>query len=55
MAKMEEELGFIMTPFERNIDFWRQLWRVVEKADVLVQLLDCRDPLFYRCPDLEAY
>ena len=43
-----------MTPFERNIDFWRQLWRVVERSDVVVQILDARDPLFFRSADLEA-
>lgn len=53
LSKLEEGHGYLMTPFERNIDFWRQLWRVVEKSDVVVQILDCRDPLFFRCLDLE--
>ena len=65
-----------MTPYERNLDFWRQLWRCVERSDaprstsaayvrsavadprarqVLVQILDARDPEFYRCRDLERY
>lgn len=44
----------VMTPFERNLDFWRQLWRVVERSDIVVQILDARDPLFFRSPDLEA-
>ena len=26
-----------------------------ERSDVVVQVVDARDPLFYRCPDLEAY
>jgi large subunit GTPase 1 len=28
---------------------------VVEKSDILVQVVDGRDPLFYRCEDLEKY
>ena len=44
-----------VTPFEKNIQFWRQLWRVVERSDVLVQVVDARNPLLYRCPDLEKY
>jgi len=44
-----------VTPFEKNIEVWRQLWRVVERADVLVQIVDARNPLLYRCGDLEEY
>ena len=44
-----------VTPFEKNLEVWRQLWRVVERCDVLVQIVDARNPLMYRCPDLEAY
>jgi large subunit GTPase 1 len=44
-----------VTPFEKNIDVWRQLWRVVERCDVLIQIVDSRNPLLYRCPDLENY
>jgi len=55
LAKIEEDYGCTMTPFERNLDFWRQLWRVVEKSDLIVYIVDARDPLFYRCIDLERY
>lgn len=55
LAHLEEEEGFIMTPYERNLDFWRQLWRCIERSDILVQILDARDPEFYRCRDLESY
>lgn len=27
-----------MTPFEKNPEMWRELWRVVEKSDILVQV-----------------
>lgn len=55
LARMEEDEGLVMTPYEKNLDFWRQLWRCVERSDVLVQILDARDPEFYRCHDLERY
>lgn len=44
-----------VTPFEKNIDIWRQLWKVIELSDVVVQIVDSRNPLFYRSEDLENY
>ncbi|CAH9072623.1 unnamed protein product [Cuscuta europaea] len=55
LARLEENENLVLTPFEKNLDIWRQLWRVVERSDLLVMVVDARDPLFYRCPDLEAY
>ncbi|KAF0914710.1 hypothetical protein E2562_031214 [Oryza meyeriana var. granulata] len=55
LARLEENDKLVLTPFEKNIDIWRQLWRVLERSDLLVMVVDARDPLFYRCPDLEVY
>uniref|UniRef100_A0A6I8PW06 Large subunit GTPase 1 homolog n=1 Tax=Xenopus tropicalis TaxID=8364 RepID=A0A6I8PW06_XENTR len=55
LAQLEEEKKLILTPFERNLDFWRQLWRVIERSDVVVQIVDARNPLLFRCQDLECY
>jgi len=44
-----------VTPYEKNIEIWRQLWMVIERSDILVQIVDCRDPEFFRCIDLERY
>ncbi|CAD8094879.1 unnamed protein product [Paramecium primaurelia] len=56
LAKFEEEHYQIqLTPYEKNIEVWKQLWRVVEKADILVQVVDGRDILFYHCNDLTKY
>ncbi|XP_058105262.1 GTPase LSG1-2 [Magnolia sinica] len=55
LARLEENEKLVLTPFEKNLDIWRQLWRVLERSDLLVMVVDGRDPLFYRCPDLEAY
>lgn len=35
------------TPFEKNLDVWRQLWRVIEKCDMAIQIVDARNPLLY--------
>ena len=44
-----------MTPFERNLEMWRQMWRVIERSDLIVQIVDARNPLLFRCKDLETY
>jgi len=38
LAEIEEKYDVMLTPFEKNLEFWRQLWRVVEKSDVVVQV-----------------
>ncbi|XP_019578884.2 large subunit GTPase 1 homolog isoform X2 [Rhinolophus sinicus] len=53
LVRLEEEQKLILTPFERNLDFWRQLWRVIERSDIVVQIVDARNPLLFRCEDLE--
>jgi len=55
LAHLEEVEGLCLSPYEKNIDFWRQLWRTVEKSSVVVQILDARDPLFFFCEDLFTY
>lgn len=55
LARLEENENLVLTPFEKNLDIWRQLWRVLERSDLIVMVVDARDPLFYRCPDLEVY
>ncbi|NWR07396.1 LSG1 GTPase, partial [Paradoxornis webbianus] len=54
LAHLEEEKKLILTPFERNLEFWRQLWRVIERSDIVVQIVDARNPLLFRCQDLES-
>jgi large subunit GTPase 1 len=55
LAKREEELDTTLTPYEKNIEVWRQLWRVIERSDVVVQIVDARNPLLFRSLDLEKY
>ena len=44
-----------VTPFEKNIEIWRQLWRVMERCSCIVQIVDARNPLFYLSKDLKRY
>uniref|UniRef100_A0A0K0DGQ1 60S ribosomal protein L27 n=1 Tax=Angiostrongylus cantonensis TaxID=6313 RepID=A0A0K0DGQ1_ANGCA len=37
LSELQEHDGLTLTPFERNPDMWRELWRVVERSDVVVQ------------------
>jgi large subunit GTPase 1 len=55
LAKLQENNDLLLTPFERNLEVWRQLWRVVERSDLVVQIVDARNPLLFRSPDLENY
>lgn len=38
--------------FEHNLETWRQLWRVLERSDVIVMVVDIRFPALHFVPDL---
>jgi ribosome biogenesis GTPase A len=42
--KPEPPIEKAPTYFERNLEVWRQLWRVIESSEILLVLLDCRCP-----------
>ena len=41
LARLEESEGLVLTPFERNLEVWRQLWRVLERSHIVVQACPC--------------
>ncbi|CAO1615458.1 unnamed protein product [Parajaminaea phylloscopi] len=41
--------------FERNVQVYRQLWRVTERSDILLVLVDARCPLLHLPPSLENH
>lgn len=48
--------GSEQTPyFERNLENWRQLWRVIERSDAIVMVVDIRFPALHFVPDLYHY
>ncbi|KIY45801.1 P-loop containing nucleoside triphosphate hydrolase protein [Fistulina hepatica ATCC 64428] len=55
LAELQDLDQFLLTPFERNIEVWRQLWRVLERSHLIVQIVDARNPLRFWCEDLDAY
>jgi len=50
----EKNINLVLTPFEKNPEVWKQLWLVMEKADLLIQIVDSRNPYFFRSEDLET-
>jgi len=36
-TRLEDDEGLVLTPFEKNLEVWRQLWRVLERSDIVVQ------------------
>jgi hypothetical protein len=44
-----------VTPFEKNLQVWRQLWRVLERSDFAIQIVDARNPVLYFSRDLMKY
>lgn len=55
LALLQEKEELVVTPYEKNLEFWRQLWRVIERSDVVAQIVDARNPLLFRSEDLESY
>jgi large subunit GTPase 1 len=53
--RLQDQENFLLTPFERNLEVWRQLWRVLERSHLVIQIVDARNPLRFRCEDLETY
>ncbi|TFL06343.1 P-loop containing nucleoside triphosphate hydrolase protein [Pterulicium gracile] len=55
LAQLQENQTLLLTPFERNLEVWRQMWRVIERSHLVVQIVDARNPSTFRCEDLDAY
>ncbi|EIE26494.1 P-loop containing nucleoside triphosphate hydrolase protein, partial [Coccomyxa subellipsoidea C-169] len=53
LAAVEAQELLVLTPFEKNLEVWRQLWRVLERSHIVV--LDARDPLRYRSEDMDDF
>ncbi|PWW77163.1 hypothetical protein C7212DRAFT_357024 [Tuber magnatum] len=52
-AELQKAKDLLITLFERNLEVWRQLWRVIERSDLVVQIVDARNLLMFRYEDLE--
>ena len=38
LAQMEDVEGLVLTPFEKNLEVWAQLWRVLERSSAVIQV-----------------
>lgn len=41
VSRLEANEFLRLTPFEKNLDIWRQLWRVLERSHVVRRLASC--------------
>jgi large subunit GTPase 1 len=56
LAALEEVSDdLILTPFEKNLNIWRQLWRTIERSVLLVEIVDARNPTLFMSSDLLQY
>lgn len=56
LAVLEEVSDdLILTPFEKNLNIWRQLWRTIERSALLVEIVDARNPNLFMSSDLHEY
>ncbi|KAI8378996.1 hypothetical protein BD560DRAFT_389221 [Blakeslea trispora] len=57
MKQIEETYGQDqqLSWFERNLEVWRQLWRVLEISDIVVLVMDIRNPMLHFPPSLYQY
>ncbi|XP_055950603.1 guanine nucleotide-binding protein-like 1 isoform X2 [Argiope bruennichi] len=56
IANLEAKFGDEdLSHFEMNLETWRQLWRVVEFSDIVLQVIDIRYPVYHFSPALYDY
>jgi ribosome biogenesis GTPase A len=57
IASLEQQYSYLLklTPYEKNLEVWKQLWRVNEKSNIVIQVIDARNPLLYYTKDLYNY
>lgn len=41
-----------ITIYEYNLEVWRQFWIVIERSNVICEIVDSRSPLSYSCRDI---
>lgn len=55
LSILEEDPNIVLSPFEKNPEVWKELWRVLERSQVAVYIVDARDPLAFFCDDFVRY
>ncbi len=52
LKNLLSKYGNRLNYFETNLEVWRQLWRVLEKSDIILLVVDARYPsvfIFFLC------
>ncbi|KAJ2309076.1 hypothetical protein IWW54_003928 [Coemansia sp. RSA 2705] len=55
LAQLRERDPDSVSLYEKNLEVWRQLWRVVEISDILLLIVDIRHPVLHFPPSLYRY
>ena len=55
LSVLEEQDNIVLSPFEKNPEVWKELWRVLERSQVAVYIIDSRDPLAFFSYDFIKY
>eukprot|EP01084_Bolivina_argentea_P270506 459987_1 len=55
LSNTAQQTNMEMTPYEKNINVWKQLWNVVERCNLLILIVDARNPLAFISRDLFKY
>ena len=55
LSIIEENDDVVLSPFEKNPEVWKELWRVLERSQVAIYIVDSRDPLAFFCDDFVRY
>jgi ribosome biogenesis GTPase A len=54
-AVIELEAVSTLSPYEKNIEIWRQFHLLIKCCSIVVQVVDCRNPLFYWNDEVHQY
>jgi len=52
---LEEKNNLVLTPYEKNPKLWSELWHVLDMSDIVIQIVDARNPLLYYSADLDKH
>ena len=55
LSVLEEDADVVLSPFEKNPEVWKELWRVLERSQVAIYIIDARDPLAFLSNDFIKY
>ena len=52
LAAVEATELLVLTPFEKNLEVWRQLWRVLERSHIVIQVLPSMPEIGSSCSSM---